>query len=131
MAKKTTTVPQKHSTVTAKKKQKVEWRGYVDYTLKDSDKAMFLEWASGKDVWDNEVPSLVEDGYKVSVSHDSYHSTCIGTIYCPIAGHENAGWCLTARHSDPGTAIYRVVFLHFIVLEGNWNTEDTYSDDNW
>lgn len=117
------------------KPPKVEWVGFVQYEPNESDKrAMAAYVASGKDPLDL-IESCIGDGeYDLKTRYDARNNCYASTLYCGVAGHRHAGYALAARAADPFESMRRVLFLHAVVLEGEWNVgnEDTgWNDEKW
>lgn len=117
------------------RKPGVEWIGFVQYEPTESDRrAMASYVASGKDPLDL-VEAVIGDGtYDLKVRKDLRNGCYAATLYCGTAGHRHAGYALAARASSPWEAQRRVLFLHTIVLEGEWNVTNEgsdWNDDRW
>jgi len=76
---------------------------------------------------------LIMDGYKVSLSLDKYHD-CVGAFMTmPDQQHKSHGLCLAARGPSVLLALKVLVFKHFQILDGNWQTSNrqTGERDEW
>ncbi len=104
-----------------RKSAKVEFRGYVNYSPTQQDKAEFDTWASSGEVWYDAVPSLLQSNYKLSVAYDDNNEAFRASVFAQNPADVNAGWCLTMRAADPVTAIMRVLFVHEVVMGGDWS----------
>ncbi len=131
MAKRPTKSPKSDSLQTGRGKAKVKWRGYVNLALTENQKSGFDMWAKGSDVWGNEIPTLLDSGYTVSIAYDDYHQAAVAGLYCVDSDKENAGWKLTAHASDPYVALVRVIFIHYVLLEGDWSAGFQPELDSW
>lgn len=112
-------------------KAKAEWKGYVNWSSDRVDKAGFDKWAESNEPFGNMIPTLIEDGYKVSMSYDNHNASAVASLYCQDVGNENAGWCLTARGSHVYDALLRLLYIHFVCFEKVWPEDDTYASDSW
>lgn len=131
MAKKPTKSAKSDSLRTGQGKKKVTWQGYVNLSLTDAHKEGFTEWAQNVDVWANLVPTLLDSGYTLSVAYDDYHQSIVAGLYCIDSDNANAGWKLTAHAVDAYVAIARVIFIHCVLLEGDWSAGFQPEMDSW
>jgi len=131
MTKRASKSPKSDSPQTGRGKTKVKWQGYVNLALTEKQKEGFTEWARGSDIWGNEIPTLIDSGYTVSVAYDDYHQAAVAGLYCIDSENENGGWKLTAHSSDAYTALHRVIFIHCVLLEGNWSSGFRPEVDSW
>lgn len=131
---KTSRSPRQDSKFTSNNKQKVEFKGYVNFSLTETHKKDFAaRMAKGQSFLAN-MGDYVERGYSIKVRWDSYNKAFSGQIYCENADDSNAGWSLSARASDPYIAIERVAYIHLVVLDGLWTTPETqerWDDEKW
>lgn len=114
-------------------KSRVAFRGYVNYTPNEQDKAQLKEMLSGGwDAW-GEITDILTGGYKISISWDGYHDCFSAALYCTDEGNGNSGWNLPARASDPYSALVRAIFLHVYILSGDWSgaVEAHRRDEEW
>lgn len=128
------TAPKRSSNYTGSGQQKVEFRGYVNVTLNDTDKAGFKGFIGREGHYEGCLATLIQGGYKVSISFDKYHDCFSGNLYCQLPDHANAGYCLAIKGGDPFTALARAVFVHYEVLNEVWRSEreqTAYNEDTW
>lgn len=113
--------PKTDSDTTSAGKGKVAWRGYVNYTVTESDKKLLK--AALENGWntDESLEEVLLDGYKLSVTYDNYRSAFCATLYCQAADDSNAGWALTARANNTNAAVVRVLHIHCNVLHRQWD----------
>lgn len=131
MAKRAVKASKTDSPKTGRGKKKVEWKGYVNLSLTDGQKAGFSAWIVGTEIWENAVPTLIEGGYVVSIAYDDYNQSVVAGLYCVNPDDPNAGWKLTARGEYPDVALSRVVYIHLVLLEGNWSDSFHPEADAW
>lgn len=131
MAAKPSKSPKSDSQRTGKGKQKVTWQGYVNLSLTDAQKSGFEAWAATADVWGDEIPRVLDSGYTVSLAHDDYSDSMIAGLYCINASDANAGWKLTAHGGEVETALVRLMYIHFVLLEGDWSQDFRPGLDAW
>lgn len=127
------TSPKSDSPLTGKGKQKVEWKGYVNWTLSEQHKATFKKWLETEPKIDELIQKVTEDGYDLKIRYDAYNACMSAQLYCTNVLDGNAGWCLSMRSSDWYTAVLRVLYVHFVALEEVWsdNSAAGWTDDNW
>lgn len=126
--------PRSDSGKTGEGVDKVDFRGYVNLTLNDTDKRLFDEWLSNVEAVAGGINTVIEGGYRLSVSFDKRHDCFTGSLYCQVPGEANAGYSLSIKGGDVFTAIQRVFFVHLVVLGGQWPTADNkapYNPDDW
>lgn len=97
------------------------FRGFVNYTPTAEDKKGYKKWAAEEDLFANSLPTLLGDGYRLSLSMDKLTSAFMAAISTKDSNSINAELVLTARAgSDPWEAAGRAMFLHFHILEEVW-----------
>lgn len=97
------------------------WLGFVDITLTDADKASLSEGHfEDSDAFDF-MQELVDDGYKVTLSPDAAHSSCIATATGRLATNVNNGYSLSGRGPDVIGALAALAYKHINLCErGVW-----------
>lgn len=100
---------------------KAVWVGYADISLTPQDKARFkAEYVPTVDLL-GAIAASVEQGYKVSLSHDEKHGTCQASLTAQAADSPNAGYTMSGRAGDVLTALAVVMFKHWdIARGGSW-----------
>lgn len=133
MTKKPTRSPQKDSATTARGKAKVEWKGYVNFTLTESMQNGFKEFAAKSTTHDALIEELVQDGFDLKVRYDDYNKCFSAQLYCTDAARPEAGWCLSLRADSWYKAVLRLLYVHYIALEERWNAqvEIGWTDEKW
>jgi len=117
------------------KPPKVEWVGFVQYEPNESDKRALQTFMSeGNDPLDL-IEKCIGDGeYDLKVRYDVRNDCFAASLYCGVSGHRHAGYALAARASDPFAAMRRVLYLHTVVLEGEWSVNNEgagWNDEKW
>jgi hypothetical protein len=104
-----------------KKKPAFEWKGFVSCELSTEDKYL-LKTTDYAAVYpfDTTMPMLLEDGYKLSLSHDSKTSAYLAALTDNNPESDACGLCLTARGSSIYKAITALFYKHFVLLEDGW-----------
>lgn len=131
MARKPSKSPKPDSAYTGQGKKKVEWQGYVNLALTDKQKAGMPGWAEGIDIWGDHIGKLIDSGYVLSCAFDDYHQSAVAGLYCIDPGHDNAGWKLTAHAEEIEHAVYRLIYIHSVLLEGDWAQGFRPEVDSW
>ena len=86
------------------KNKKPEFRGWVNINLTDSDKAGIKHLAEKPEeqlvrFWDW-AASLIYQGWKISVSWDSYSDAYQPAVFCWDKNSDSCGYAVSARHPD-------------------------------
>ena len=100
--------------------------------LNSKRKEQFREWNGGYNTIEEYIEVMVEPGYKLSFSIDTYHDCMQASLSCSNPEDKNCGWTLTARGSSILKALGVLMFKHLIMLEGLWDgalPADEYADD--
>lgn len=109
------------------------FRGFVNHTLTKEDKKDYAQWALTVDVLGNELPTLLEDGYRITFSIDQRASAFMAAISTKDEESVNANLVLTARAgTEPLEAAARALFLHYHVLAEVWpppGATEAYTDE--
>lgn len=97
------------------------WRPgeFISVSLTPDDIARIKATPLDAERIDDSLTALIHDGYKVSVKHDQMHQ-CYA---CYVVGPEqgvNRGAILTGRGSTPMKAMRQALYIHHVVLEGDW-----------
>lgn len=115
----------------AAKKQKqqptVEW---VDISLSVEESAAMKKLYGDGDKLSADVERIQDDGYKLTLTSDSYNK-CSACYVIPK--HEdmvNYGKILTARGSDTWKAIRGALFRHYVLFQGDaWTNHEKQTVD--
>ncbi len=103
------------------RKEAPAFRGFVNHTLTKQDKQDYARYELSEDFEGNVLPSLLEDGYRLSLSVDQRSGSFMGAISTKDSDSPNAGLVLTARSgATPIQAGIRAAFLHFIIFAEEW-----------
>lgn len=109
------------------------FRGFVNHTLSEADKRSYAQWIQTEDTLDNTLPTLLGDGYRLSLSMDKRSSAFMAAISTKDASHVNANLVLTARAgTHPWEAASRAMYLHYYILDEVWpdpSNSAEYTDD--
>jgi hypothetical protein len=100
--------------------KKAEWKGYIKINLTAEQDAAFDDWVKTSGVGLSWAEAIVDDGYKLSFTHDSYHSGISAAMYCTDAKEEWAGYSLTAWGGDLYEAFNMLCYKHFVISNQQW-----------
>lgn len=113
-------------------RQRAEWEGFIDRAVTSSEKEIYVEWLQTQSDVSILLREVLDGGYRVAISADGFSGGYAATLFAQYADMDNAGWNLSARSSDPIESFFRVVFLHSVVLGGEWEDNSGDSDnDSW
>lgn len=128
-----TKTPRKSSNSTIKGKKKVEFMGYVNWTLTEAHKVSFNKWLETNPDINDLIYKITESGYSLKIAHDDYNHCMSASLYCMDVASANAGWNLSMRANDWEKAIERLVFVHLVAFDTMWQTdhEKAWEDDAW
>jgi hypothetical protein len=103
-----------------KRAAKAEWKGYHKINLTVEQSALFeTEYLPTPLLW-SDIDILVNNGYKFSLSWDSYNSGVSASLYAQDKKMEWAGYTLSAWSGDAETATKLLLFKHYVVCEEQW-----------
>lgn len=101
---------------------KAKWGGYIPCELTDKGRKQFEEWCqAGKfDVW-SMLDELVLQGYDIKFVLDRKNESVIASLtYVDTDSWEV--WVLTAFHATLEDSVRLILFKHFQILGGNWES---------
>lgn len=104
-------------------KDNAEFRGYINLSLSDAEKAAWLAWSVTPDVWDCLIAQVAQ-GINISVKREKGGESFVGSATQRDATSLNAGLVVTARGRDAGVALTRVLYC-LVVLSRAERWEDT------
>lgn len=96
------------------------WRGFVALELTEAQKigAKALR-EDAERLYDN-VFGMIDDGYKLTFSYDSYNGAYVCSVTCRDKGSANNGLTLTARGGSTISAMASLWYKHDVVLARQW-----------
>lgn len=101
------------------------WIGFVNIELSEAQKPLVRALASDPArLWDN-LMTLVDAGYKLSVALDTYNNSYNVSMTCKNDRDKNKGRTLTGRGGSVAGAMASFWFKHDAILEGDWSGHDT------
>lgn len=105
-------------------KPAVSWEVvFVKCELDKETKEQAKKWDLKYEATFNGLERLINDGYKLSISRDTYHDATGVFLTMPTREHAHHGYCLTARGPDILSALKMLVYKHYNVLGEHWDTE--------
>lgn len=116
----------------AAKKAVADWRGYINVTLTEAQKAELADWQAGGLPWVT-LDDAARSGCVVSVKFEDGRGNFLASVTQRNAASVNAGLCITARGREAGIALMRVLFLlsHVGVLNDWAEAHPVAGDDIW
>jgi hypothetical protein len=104
----------------SRKATKAEWKGYHKINLTNEQTKEFESDYLPKEIALSELDLLANNGYKFSLSWDSYNSGISASLYCQDKKMDWAGYTLTAWADCAETATKLLLYKHYIVALGQW-----------
>jgi hypothetical protein len=97
------------------------FRGFLNITLSDEDKAIIKATAYDLSAWATDLDKWVDNGYKFTFSDDSYNH-CFQVIGTPQQqGHVDFGIMMTGRGSTAIKAFKQWVYIQTrLIGESSW-----------
>lgn len=103
-----------------KQVKKAEWKGYHKINLTKEQDALFTAEYANRAIPFSDFDILVNNGYKLSISFDSYNHGVSAALYAQDKKMEWAGYTLTAWAGDAETALKLLLFKHYVVARELW-----------
>lgn len=89
-----------------------EWKGFVNFSLGNTDKKNVKKRADSLSALLYELYDVLEEGYEVKLSYDDKSSCASVMVIGKQCPEFNRGWAMSCRHSDLGIAIAGVLYQH-------------------
>jgi hypothetical protein len=94
---------------------------FVNLTLPQSEESNFTGWAKKNEKqWPAMVTTLIEQGYRVSLSPDFENACIIVTLTCRSADSPNNGKAMSTRAEHWIDALLLALYKHLVFTAGNW-----------
>jgi len=100
--------------------KKVEWKGYLRVNLTDEQEAHFDEWFPSQVIQISDFGILCNNGFKFSMSWDSFHDGVVASLFASDPKLAWAGWILTAWADSAEEAVGLLFYKHYVVCEEDW-----------
>lgn len=109
-----------------------EWRGFVNRELTAVEKEQFDDWAHTTEPW-NTLADVVGSGAHVAVKINPNGGGFLASITQRNPTHPSAGLCVTARSGEAGKAVFRALYIVFLLgVESDWGIVGGVADpDRW
>lgn len=98
---------------------------FVNWSLDADQKAVCKAWMLSMEEYDDAVSSLIESGYKSTISYDNFRSCYTASIVPTKDAKSNQGYILTGKGSTPLKALKQALFIHFHVMTEEWAAYST------
>lgn len=102
----------------SRRKDDVDWGGFIDVRLLAADKDHFKDWVTSFDMV--MLDDLLAEGLKLSLSFDAETDTYLACLTSDHHAGPNLRCVLPARAGIWEQAIALVVFKHVEMLGGDW-----------
>lgn len=107
------------------------FNGFVNITLTEEQKTAFGDWSPSAP-WVEILSDLSDDGVVFSLKKDFKGDTYMASLTQRREDSENAGLCVTARSSDAGVAMLRILYIASQILPTAWReAEEERKEDRW
>jgi hypothetical protein len=117
----------------AKKKDsaKFVWKGYANINVPVSEESKLEKFVKDdKDVWVR-YTSILQDGYRVSFSHDNDKNVVRCSATCHNPDDPNFGMAMSSFAGDWYTSLAVMLFKHFFVSDTLWGETQTSTERKW
>lgn len=98
---------------------------FVNWSLSENEKQACKAWELSTDDYANAIGSLVEGGYKVTLSYDNYRACFTASIVPTKDAKSNQGYILTGKGSNPLKAAKQALYIHFHIMGEEWAAYST------
>lgn len=109
-----------------------EFRGYINVTLTDEQKAAYVKWAQSASFGDA-LEHQLGSGVNLSVKRSLKEACFVASGTQRSRESVNAGLCVTARGKEAGIALGRLLFiLTILTKKDRWeDTQPVANPDRW
>lgn len=109
-----------------------DFRGYINLSLSDADKAHFDDWWAGSEPWET-LEAVTADGVNLAIKKDPRSEGFLASATQRRRGSPNAGLCVTARGRTAAIAWGRLLFsLWVLSAKESWEATQPMADpDRW
>jgi len=111
----------------------VGYKGYVPVYLTEEHKQAIRANLGKPAELLNKLDRYVQDGYKFSISWDSYNDCLAANLFDTDVRRPTGGFILSAKHTDLVVALSSLVYLHEVIYPDGWSIErqDNSSRVSW
>lgn len=112
------------------------WTGdirFINVNLSDSQKLAYAKWITDSPDATRILDETIAGGYKLSVGYDDKQGAYMATLTNRGGDPTFVNSCFTLRARNAWEAVVRVLWLHAIFAEGDWNAfaEPDMDQDLW
>jgi hypothetical protein len=93
---------------------------FVNWSLSPDEKAACKAWELSLEDYDEALLTLVEAGYKSTVSYDDFRSCFTASIVPTKTAKSNQGYILTGKGSTPLKSVKQVLYIHYHIMAEEW-----------
>lgn len=98
---------------------------FVNWSLSVEDKVACKAWLVVEGDIDNALLTVIEEGYKVTCSYDSYRACFTASLIPQNDDSPNKGYILSGKGSTPLKATKQALFIHYRIMGSEWATYST------
>jgi hypothetical protein len=98
---------------------------FVNWSLSSDEKAACKAWQLSMEDFDNALATIIEGGYKTTLSYDSFRSCYTASIVPSKDAKSNQGYILTGKGSTATKALKQALYIHFHVMGEEWAAYST------
>lgn len=104
-------------------KKKAKWGGYIDCPLGAEERKGFIEWFEGEkpDIWAL-LHEVTDAGFTFSLLRDEANEAYVARLFY-VLPESKKSHMLTAFHGSPEESTALVLYKHFMILFGEWESE--------
>lgn len=111
------------------KEQKFKWRGYINIDIPDARRDEARLFIEDTELVLQGLEEVIADGYKVSLRKDTNSEGVTATLTCHQADSDNFGFAMSGFAGDGVSALGVVVFKHYRISEGDWESDEKVGRD--
>lgn len=104
-------------------KDRVEFAGFVNVNLTDSQRAAWAAWHLQGEEVDDAIQDITDGVGKLSLSFDKRQGCFICSLFVTGAGRPDAGLILTMRGDHWYKALSRTAFVFSLICDGDLTTK--------
>lgn len=98
---------------------------FVNWSLSQEEKAACKSWVLSLEDFDNALATLIEAGYKTTLSYDSFRTCYTCSIVPTKDAKSNQGYILTGKGSTATKALKQALYTHFHIMAEEWASYST------
>lgn len=101
--------------------QNIPWQGFINVNLNEATKKKAAEYFARQNFVEDGVAGLLDAGYRLTLKYE-INSGAFSAFVTPVdPKHKDAGWGLSERAGSWTRAVERIIYIHFVVLDGEWD----------